>query len=221
MNESVTTDRRATWGERYIWKAGVAVRTAWLLGFVAVFAAVPMLADRYMYDHWHNPGVYDQEWGRLMRVMGWWPTWATMALALWLTQRWADRARAALHAKALVLAPAVAGLVCEFLKLVVRRERPEINAGDYGFRPWDIRPFDTAGLAMPSSHTMVAFAAATVLARIYPGGRWVWYTLAAGCAATRVLAHAHFLSDVTVGALLGWSAGWGTWIALRGRPAVR
>ena len=43
--------------------------------------------------------------------------------------------------------------------------------------------------------------------------------LAAGCAVTRVLAHAHFLSDVTVGALLGWSAGWGTWIALRRRSA--
>ena len=38
-------------------------------------------------------------------------------------------------------------------------------------------------------------------------------------AVTRVLAHAHFLSDVSVGALLGWSAGWGTWIALRRQSA--
>ena len=74
MNESGEAPRPATWDERYIWKAGVAVRTAWLLGFVAVAAAVPMLADRYVYDHWHNPGVYDREWGRLLRVMGWWPT---------------------------------------------------------------------------------------------------------------------------------------------------
>jgi membrane-associated phospholipid phosphatase len=219
VNESGEAPRPATWDERYIWKAGVAVRTAWLLGFVAVAAAVPMLADRYVYDHWHNPGVYDREWGRLLRVMGWWPTWAAMGLALWLTQRGTDRVRAVLHARALLLAPGIAGIVCEVLKLVVRRERPEINAGDYGFRPWDIRPFDTAGLAMPSSHTMVAFAAATVLARVYPGGRWVWYVLAAGCAVTRVLAHAHFLSDVSVGALLGWSAGWGTWIALRRQSA--
>jgi membrane-associated phospholipid phosphatase len=70
---------------------------------------------------------------------------------------------------------------------------------------------------MPSSHTMVAFAAATALARIFPAARWIWYTLAAGCAATRVLDRAHFVSDISLGALLGWSIGWGVWIALRNR----
>jgi membrane-associated phospholipid phosphatase len=103
------------------------------------------------------------------------------------------------------------------LKLVIRRERPNTNGGDYGFRPWSDEPFSTAGLALPSSHTMVAFAACTALARIFPGARWVWYGLAAGCAITRVLDRAHFVSDIALGALLGWSVGWGVWIARRTR----
>jgi membrane-associated phospholipid phosphatase len=214
-----TTGRTPPWDERHIWRAGLAVRTLWLLGFAALFGLVPMLADRYAYDHWHNPGVYERDWGRLLRVMGWYPTWIIAAFALWLVQRTGDAARARLSAWLLVAAPAASGIVCEVLKLLIRRERPELHGGDYGFRPWSNEPFSTAGLATPSSHTMVAFAAATALARIFPGARWVWYALAAGCAATRVLAQAHFLSDVTLGALLGWSVGWGVWIAVRRRGA--
>jgi membrane-associated phospholipid phosphatase len=59
---------------------------------------------------------------------------------------------------------------------------------------------------------MVAFGAATMLARMYPRGRWVFYVLAWGCGATRVLSHGHYLSDVTFGALLGWAVGWGVWM---------
>ena len=209
-----------SWDERHIWRAGLLVRTLWLLGFVAVFAAVPMLADRYLYDHWYHKDIYDLDWARLLRELGWLPTWAIAAFALWLSQRKLDAALAKRHAQLLVFAPALAGIVSEVLKLVVRRERPAINDGDYGFRAWDDRTFSTVGLGMPSGHTMVAFAAATALARIYPGARWVWYSLAAGCAATRVLDHAHFLSDVTVGALFGWSIGWGVWIALRRRASA-
>ena len=216
--EAGTSERGSQrWDERNIWRAGLIVRTLWMLGFVALFAVVPMVADRYFYDHWHNARVYDLEWGRLMRVMGWWPTWATAAIALWLVQRKADAAAAKRNAWYLTIAPGAAGLIAELLKLLVRRERPELNGGDYGFRPWSEDPFSTLGLGMPSSHTMVAFGAATALARIFPGARWVWYVLAAGCAATRVLSHAHFLSDVTLGAFLGWSVGWGVWIAMRAR----
>jgi membrane-associated phospholipid phosphatase len=66
-------------------------------------------------------------------------------------------------------------------------------------------PLSTSGLALPSSHALVAFAAAAMLARLYPRARWLWYALAAGCALTRVLARAHFLSDVTLAAIIGWA----------------
>ena len=215
------TPNARRWDKRHIWRASLAVRTLWLLGLVALVAFVPMLADRWFYDNWHNRDVYNLEWGRLLRVMGWYPTWLVAALALWLTHRGGETtaAMAKWNAWYLALAPAASGIVCEVLKLLIRRERPEANGGEYGFRPWSDDPFSTAGLATPSSHTMVAFAAATALARIFPGARWVWYTLAAGCAATRVLSHAHFASDVTLGALLGWSVDWGVWIAMRRRQA--
>jgi membrane-associated phospholipid phosphatase len=40
-----------------------------------------------------------------------------------------------------------------------------------------------------------------------------------GCATTRVMAHAHYLSDVTFGALLGWAVAWGLWMEV-GRPRM-
>ncbi|MDA1081164.1 MAG: phosphatase PAP2 family protein [Gemmatimonadetes bacterium] len=208
------------WDERNIWSAGLPVRTAWLLAMVAFFLFVPMLRDRWVYDNWYHADLYDLDWARFLREMGWYPTWVIAALAIWLTKRAANAVAAKRDALYLLAAPAVAGIVCEVLKLVIRRERPETNGGDYGFRAWSDEPFSTGGLATPSSHTMVAFAAATALARLFPGARWVWYPLAAGCAATRVLAHAHFLSDVTLGALLGWSVAWGVWLAMRRRAAI-
>jgi membrane-associated phospholipid phosphatase len=55
--------------------------------------------------------------------------------------------------------------------------------------------------------------------RIFPRLRWMFYALAWGCAATRVLAQAHFLSDVTFGAVLGWAVAWGLWIEWGGVAA--
>lgn len=234
MNDAGAAQR---WDERHIWRAGLAARTAWLLAFVALVFFVPMLADRWAYDHLYIGHLYDQDWARFFRELGWYPTWMVASLAMWLTTRGAGAhttapaatppagdgsvvrpsPRAAAY---LLVAPAVSGLVCEIIKLLIRRRRPEFAAGDYAFRAWSDHPFSTAGLASPSSHTMVVFAAATALARIFPGARWVWYGLAAGTAATRVIAHAHFVSDVALGALLGWSVGWGVLIAMRPRPAV-
>ncbi|HVZ49889.1 MAG TPA: phosphatase PAP2 family protein [Gemmatimonadaceae bacterium] len=222
------------WAERHTWKAPVATRTAWLLAFAAVAFFVPMLADRWAYDHLHMADVYDRDWGRFLRELGWFPTWIAVSLGMWLATRRAATAgaaspdatteavamRASPRAAAyLFTAPAVSGIVCEILKLLIRRERPETGAGDYVFRAWSERTFSTAGLATPSSHTMVSFAAATALARIFPGTGGLWYLLATGTAITRVLAHAHFVSDVALGALLGWSVGWGVCIAFQGRAA--
>jgi membrane-associated phospholipid phosphatase len=210
--------RAERWDERHIWRAGLAARTLWLIAFVAVTARLSMFADRWAYDHFNQPNLYDQDWARLLREMGWWPTWAVAAIALWLATRAADRVAAKRSAWLLALAPGLAGILCEVLKLLLRRERPEFGAGEYVFRAWSENPFSTAGLALPSSHTMVAFAAATALARVYPGARWVWYLLATGCAATRVISHAHFVSDVSLAALLGWCVGWGVWIAMQKAP---
>src|SRR5260370_30463795 len=72
------------------------------------------------------------------------------------------------------------------------------------FRPWLDQPFSTAKLGLPSSEAAVAFAAAAMLARLFPESRVLWYGLALGCALTRVASGAHFLSDVALAALVGY-----------------
>jgi membrane-associated phospholipid phosphatase len=51
-----------------------------------------------------------------------------------------------------------------------------------------------------------------MLTRMYPRAKWVFYVFALGCGATRMISHAHYVSDVTFGALLGWAVGWGVWL---------
>ena len=190
----------------------LAVRAATALVITLGVLLIPALADQWVFVHWYNPNVYGTEWGRLLRVMGWWPTWLIAAAAVFLQRRGVDPVRAKRDAWLLLGSPAVAGVLCEVLKLVIRRERPGLWNGASVFRAFSEHPWSTAGLATPSSHTMVAFGALTLMARLYPRARWIWYALAWGCGLTRILDHAHFVSDVTFGALLGWAVAWGLWM---------
>jgi membrane-associated phospholipid phosphatase len=159
--------------------------------------AVAFLGDRWTYDHVVMANVYDKDWGRMLRIIGFVPTWMAIALGFWLHER--DLVPHARRKALLIVAsPIFAGIVDELLKLVFRRERPGAHDGEYFFRAWSERTFSTSGLALPSSHTMVAFGGAFMLAYLYPRTRWLWFALAAGCSLTRLLAHAHFLSDVVV-----------------------
>ena len=195
--------------------------------------------DRLTFERLYNPRVYDQDWGRMLRTMGYLPFWILAALALALQDglrfRWRSgmgeasplmagqpapaagpsgvapavarntfRRAAFSRAGFLFLSTMAGGLAGEILKLIIRRERPWAAAGAYVFRPFTDRPFTGSGLAMPSTHSAVAFAAAFALARLFPRAAPVWYLLAAGCAFTRVAARAHFLSDVVLGGILAW-----------------
>ena len=190
-----------------------------LVGLLGMAAA--LLLDRTAYTYLYDPGVYDHDWGRMLRTMGFLPFWLLGAVALWLHDRAPGQAttgdlrepgntvpgarRPFRRALLLALAPTLSGIAGELLKLLIRRERPWAAAGAYVFRPFSDRPFYGGGLAMPSSHSVVAFGAAFALARLFPRTAPVWYLLAAGCALTRVAARAHFLSDVTLGALLAFA----------------
>jgi len=157
----------------------------------------------------------NEDWYRLLRVLGYGPTWLVVAAAFWLhdARRWSEwcptwsrlrRQLAAATDRALmvILSVALAGGLAELLKLVARRERPDAHAGEYVFRPWFERTLDGGGLGLPSGHTAVAFAAAFALCRLLPDGRWLWLALAAGCGLTRMFAGAHFLSDVFLAAVV-------------------
>lgn len=159
--------------------------------------------DRWAYRALTLPDVYERDWGRLLRIIGFLPTWAVVSLALALSAS-SPSTQSRWRASFPLLTATIGGIVAEALKLLLRRERPEAHAGAYVFRSWHDHPLSSGGLALPSSHALVAFAAAAMLARLYPRARWLWFGLAAGCAVTRVLAHAHFLSDVTLSAIVGW-----------------
>jgi membrane-associated phospholipid phosphatase len=184
--------------------------SSFLLLGAATLVLVASLADSWAYTHLFAPGVDSHDWGRLLRVLGFLPLWWVLGIAARLSSFSSGGRRGAVL---LMAAPTVAGALDEILKLLVRRERPGPNAGEYVFRSFTDRPFSTRGLGMPSSHTIVAFAAATILSRLWPRARPIWYGLAAGCGLTRVMSRAHFLSDAVAGALAGWAVGILLWRA--------
>ncbi len=91
------------------------------------------------------------------------------------------------------------------MKLIFWRERPNQDGARGHFFESD------AGIdsSFPSSHNVVAWSAAAVLAGEYPS-RWSQlfiYSAAAGVSVTRILGQQHFPSDVVVGAAAGWLVG--------------
>ena len=97
------------------------------------------------------------------------------------------------------------------LKDTTRRIRPAAIPPNGNFSDtW----FESPGSALrgrgsfPSGHTIAAFSIATVVARRYGNHRWapfVAYGLATAIAFSRLTLSAHFLSDVFMGAALGYS----------------
>jgi len=151
--------------------------------------------------------------GRMLRTFGYLPLWLLAAIALALNDRESREwwRRAAL----LAAAPTASGIFGELLKITVRRLRPSDDGSSYHFRAFGDHPFSSRGLGFPSSHAIVAFGAAAILARLFPRARVVWYAAAVGCAVSRLLAHAHYLSDVVAAACVGigvgallWNYGW-------------
>lgn len=182
------------------------------LGVMAVVALalfMDVLVYRSVSSHDRDAfrAVEVKDWYRLLRVAGYWPAWAVVGAAVLLH----DIARRALQparrATFLVLSAALGGVAAEALKVLVGRMRPEDTGGaPMRFVAWGERLARSSDLSMPSSHVAVAFAGAAAAAWLWRGCGPVVVLLACGCALTRVLAGAHFASDVVVGALVGWGA---------------
>ena len=172
-----------------------------------IFAA--HLLDRWAYHALAYPPANERDWGRMLRIFGYAPAWAVAAFAFWLDgrRRRADSTdRAIESAKAIVVAVVIAGLLAEALKLLIRRNRPNVTLA-YEFRPFLDHPMSSRGFGMPSSHAMVAFAGAMTLARQFPRMAPVLLALAAGCGLTRLMAQAHYLSDVVAAGFGGTLVG--------------
>lgn len=180
----------------------------------ALCFVLALALDRWGWDHLRRDGIYDRDWGRLLRIMGFWPTWVAGAVALVLHDRGVSPPPAGgMWRRGLLLAvtTGIAGFVAEGLKLVFRRERPSSADGEYVFRAFTDQTWSTKGLGLPSSHAIVAFAGAATLSLLFPRTWPVWWLLAAGAAYTRVAAGAHFLSDVVMAAFAGWLLSFLAW----------
>ena len=212
------------------WQTRARVR-AITLGSILVVLLLH-LVDRAAFFHFYlprfrEPGFFLPDWYQVLRQTGNMLTWLLVGLMLWGVD--AARIGRALCFPALrrgwllVLAAAGAGLIAELLKLVIARERPMISGGlEYQGHVYHwpiIEPLLGQGnLGFPSSHAAVAFGAAIALARLVPGTWPVMIFLALGCAWTRLLMGAHFLTDVVAGAAIAWA--WVEWLRLpEGRRA--
>jgi membrane-associated phospholipid phosphatase len=186
-------------------RLGPEIRFALIL-MILFFIAQP--ADQWIYHHFTFPAIYDRPWGRMLRLAGYLPLWSIVAVALvlhdWVPRTLRTLPGAARRGLLLLWSVALGGIIAELLKIAFRRERPGLTDGAHVFRPWSDQPFSTARLGLPSSEVAVAFAAATVLARLFPEAWLLWYLLAVGCALTRVASGAHFMSDVLLAALVGY-----------------
>ncbi|HUA98884.1 MAG TPA: phosphatase PAP2 family protein [Terracidiphilus sp.] len=95
--------------------------------------------------------------------------------------------------------------VDEVMKLVSERERPAVDDARGKFFQ------SSVGLdsSFPSTHSMIAWSSAAVIASEYNGvlTQLTAYGLATGVSAARVLGRQHFPSDVLVGSAVGWMIG--------------
>jgi undecaprenyl-diphosphatase len=104
------------------------------------------------------------------------------------------------------LSLAFSAAVSFIIKLIIARPRPY----QLGFT--DTLPILAATIAawnssFSSSHAAVAFSALPVLDKEFPYFRFVWFGFACLVAFSRVYFSLHYLSDVLVGALLGYVLG--------------
>lgn len=94
-------------------------------------------------------------------------------------------------------------LVTEFLKLSLSRARPYEQQNPYHFDPISWR--NNSYKSLPSGHASLAFAFITPYAEEY--SRWL-YAIPFSVAFSRVYKNDHWTSDVILGSIIGFTAGY-------------
>jgi membrane-associated phospholipid phosphatase len=180
----------------------------------------------------HETGVGEGKWGMMFKSFGFLPFWLLVCFALGLGAHRGEPLRA--RAVLIGVSAGVSGLIAEILKRIVGRERPWVGPalpegvtpgaaaaegipvreiGDSIHKPFMHAWVDDHNLGFPSSHVAVAFGAALLAIRFWPGA-WAPLLIAAiGCAWQRLATGAHFLTDVYAGVAIAWVVS--AWIAGR------
>ncbi len=193
----------------------------------AVLIALAHVLDRPVYEALSatKPQLTRMEEGafyRMVWLVGSLWTWVLIALGFYLHDRTppplgprpalGQRRDPGARAVAVAGSAIVGGLIAEVLKVVIGRERPTrlvdgvFQEQIYTFKPLFGALRDGSNLGMPSSHAAAAFAGAMAIAMVAPTLRGLALAMAALCALSRIIASAHTLSDVVVGAMVGMLA---------------
>lgn len=97
----------------------------------------------------------------------------------------------------------IVGISIVLLKFIFGRQRPHISET---FEAWHFDPFNLHWNwhSFPSGHTQVLFVCGTLLGILWPR-QWYWFLILSSLLSlTRVATHQHFLSDVFMGAAVGY-----------------
>lgn len=168
----------------------------------------------------------DRDWWQLFRQVGSVWAWVLVSGALVLHasgEGGMGRQRTMVRSLTPLIAAILGGALAELFKMFACRMRPEFAV------PPDVWAWanladqfpSTRGIGMPSSHAATAFGGAWGLAMLFPRAGLVGLIAAVGCAATRVIAGAHYPSDVYVGAVVGYASAWLVWTWGVHRPESR
>ena len=218
------------WMLKFYWKAVLIFLT---ISCAALAIGVGLDLPVYRYAEAHRDELLQmkrRDWYWMLRVMGYLPVWicAVVAIVLHDTRYLRKYSLGVCCGRGLLLliCTAVSGIFAEVIKVVVRRERPpasieQLDASPiYSWHLYSFRPFaDTAtrawyengGLGFPSSHAIVAFAAAFTFMRLFPRTSIVWLLLAVGCAMTRIFMLGHYVSDTVGSAIVAYAVVWFFW----------
>ena len=109
------------------------------------------------------------------------------------------------------LALIFSGTLGHLIKILIGRQRPHVS-DTFDAHIFSPISFDSYNQSLPSGHAQVLFCSATMLAILWPRRAGLIYLLAAILTFSRVMVHAHFLSDIMAGGLVGhlgalWSIG--------------
>lgn len=101
----------------------------------------------------------------------------------------------------------ISAIVSFLLKVAVQRKRPfqlDIVSIVEGLQK---AAYSTWDFSFPSSHAMIVFAAVPFLSKEFPKLKYLWIAFACLVAFSRIYLGLHFLSDVIVGAVIGYLIG--------------
>jgi len=99
------------------------------------------------------------------------------------------------------------GLITQLMKITFGRSRPYNDNGAFSFAPLTL--FSDDDWSFPSGHTSLGFSLSTILSENTSNGtlKILYYVPAILTAYSRVYEDKHWVSDVFIGALIGYSVG--------------